>query len=220
MPRLVNDSVAVLGLGRFGRAAAESLADQGVEVLAIDRDHSIVAHVAPHVTMAVEADVTDVEALRQVGVQEYNRALVAIGTSLEASILCVSALADLGIQNIWAKATSPGHDRILKRLGANVVVFPEIDMGRRIAHEMARGHSKQMVQTIDGFAFTALEVPRDMVNRKLRERDVLAPLGITIMGVRRDGLGLPEVAHPELIPHSRDVLLVCGPTAAVDEWIH
>lgn len=118
------DAVVVIGLGRFGGAVAESLTELGHEVLGIDEDAAIVQSWADRLTHVVQADTTDGETLRRLGVQDFPRAVVAIGTDIEASVLTVLALTELGVPDIWAKALSGKHGRILERTGAHHVIYP------------------------------------------------------------------------------------------------
>ena len=129
-----DDGVLVIGLGRFGTAVAETLMKLGHQVLGVDADPGNVQRTAARLTHAVEADATDEEVMRQLGAGEFGRAVVGIGTDLEASILSASVLAALEVPDIWAKAITVPHGRILERVGAHHVVFPEHDMGRRVAH--------------------------------------------------------------------------------------
>ena len=133
--------VAVIGLGRFGMSLALELAGDGVEVLGIDSDPKVVQSMAGRLTHVVEADSTDEEALRQLSVHEFDRAVVGIGNDLEASILTASVLLTLGVPHVWARAISHSHARILGQLGVHHVVRPEHDMGKRVAHSSAAGCS-------------------------------------------------------------------------------
>jgi trk system potassium uptake protein len=137
--------VVVIGLGRFGGSLARELAEHGSEVLGIDSDPRIVQQYADDLTH------TDEQALRQLGVPDYQHAVVGIGTDLESSILTTSLLVDFGIPQIWAKATSRQHGRILERMGAHHVVLPEHDMGERVAH-LATGRMLDYIEFEDDYA--------------------------------------------------------------------
>ena len=126
-------SVLVVGLGRFGAAVAQTLVQDGVEVLVIDEDPRLVDKWADELIHVVQADSTDEDALRQLGVDQFAHAVVAIGTDLEASVLTVLALSEAGVPDIWAKAISAKHGHILERVGAHHVVYPETSMGERVA---------------------------------------------------------------------------------------
>lgn len=129
-------SVAVIGLGRFGEAVALRLVALGHEVIGIDGNADIVQKLADDLPHVVQADSTEAEALRALGVNEVDYAVVAIGSSLEGSVLSVLALQELGITDIWAKASTRQHGLILSRLGVSKVVFPEADMGRALAEQL------------------------------------------------------------------------------------
>ncbi len=132
------DSVAVIGLGRFGSSLALELMASGTEVLGIDSDEEIVQSHNGQLTQVVRADSTKEEALRQLAVDEFDRVVVAIGDDVQASILTASLLLQLKVPVVWAKAISEQHGTILAQLGVHHVVYPEKDMGRRVAH-LVRG---------------------------------------------------------------------------------
>jgi trk system potassium uptake protein TrkA len=131
--------VVVIGLGRFGSALAMELVEMGHEVLGIDADDERVQAHADDLTHVVQADTTSPSTLRQLGVGDAVSAVVCIGTDIEASVLTTLALVDLKIPNIWAKAITEAHGKILRRVGATEVVFPEADMGKRFAHRVTGG---------------------------------------------------------------------------------
>ena len=118
------DSVVVIGLGRFGSAVAESLSHLGHDVLAIDEDAALVQSWGERLAHVVQADTCNAETLRQLGVADFQHAVVGIGTDIEASVLTTLALSELGVPDIWAKAINRNHGRILERTGAHYVVFP------------------------------------------------------------------------------------------------
>ena len=136
-----DDQTLVIGLGRFGRALASTLTRLGNEVLGVDASSRVVQACAVNMTHVVQADATDVEALRQIGAADFGRAAVAIGTDIEASILATYALVDLGVPRIWAKAVTVEHGAILERVGAHRVVFPEIEMGERVTRHTMVGRT-------------------------------------------------------------------------------
>lgn len=177
------DPVLVIGLGRFGGALAESLVELGHEVLAVDGNPARVQYFASRVTSAVEADSTSEEALRQIGAHEFSRAVVAIGSDIESSILSVGVLVDLGIEQIWAKAMTQAHGRILERVGATRVVFPEHDMGERVAH-MVTGRMVDYLELDDTFALVETMAPRDLVGRTLGETKVRHRHGVTVVCIK------------------------------------
>jgi trk system potassium uptake protein TrkA len=208
------NGVLVIGLGRFGTALAETLMDLGHQVLGVDSDPGNVQRTADRLTHVVEADGTDGEVMRQLGAGEFGRAVVGIGTDLEASILTTSVLADLQVPDIWAKAITAPHGRILERVGAHHVIFPEHDMGRRVAH-LVTGRMIEFVQLDEGFALVELKPPKQIVGRTLRESQVRARHGITVVCIKPEG-GSFTYATPETVPGPDDILVVAGETDRVE----
>lgn len=211
-----DDAVVVIGLGRFGGAVAQSLAELGHEVLGIDENAEIVQSWADRLTHVVQADTTDSETLRRLGVQDFPRAVVAIGTDIEASVLTVLALTELGIQNIWAKALGPKHGRILERTGAHHVIYPEADMGRRVAHLVA---SKMIdfMELDDGVAIGKTRVPAAEAGRTLAECALRRRYGITVVGVKRPGRDFVH-ANSETVLEAGDLLVISGTTQQVEAF--
>ncbi|MFM1950966.1 MAG: hypothetical protein RL418_653, partial [Actinomycetota bacterium] len=135
--RFHSANVAIIGLGRFGSALATELVQSGHQVLGIDTDERIVQNLAPVLTHVVTADTTDEDNLRELGIADMDSAVVAIGADLESSILTASLLLQLGVKQVWAKANSASHGRILTQIGVHHVIFPEYEMGRRVAHQVS-----------------------------------------------------------------------------------
>lgn len=208
----------VVGLGRFGGAVAAELIELGFEVLGIDADAGRVQNFADVVTHAVQADATSEQVLHQLGIPDFRYAVVGIGTDIEASVLATAALADLGIANIWAKAITSAHGSILKRVGAHHVVFPEQDMGHRIAHLVAGGII-DWFQLDEDFAMVETVVPGHLVGRSLGEIGVRARFGLTVVCVKQPGQGF-TYATPETVPEPGAVLVVAGPIKKAEEFAH
>ncbi len=179
-----SDSVAVIGLGRFGGAVAESLVRLGHDVLGIDVDAELVQSWADRLTHVVQADTTDGGTLRRLGVQEFAHAVVGIGGDIEASVLTVLALSELGVEDIWAKALGEKHGRILERTGAHHVVYPEAAMGGRVAH-LVTGKMIDFIEFDDGFAIVKTRAPREAEGRTLAESALRSKYGVTVVGVKR-----------------------------------
>ena len=207
---LADDGVLVVGLGRFGTALAETLVSLGHEVLGVDSNPANVQRNAEVLTHVVEADATDEEAMRQLGADEFGRAVVGIGTDLEASILTTSLLVDLKVPDIWAKAVTVAHGRILQRVGAHHVIFPEHDMGRRVAH-LVTGRMIEFVQLDEGFTLVELEPPRQIVGRSLADAQLRSRFGITVVCIKPEG-GSFTYATPDTVPGPNDILVVAGET--------
>jgi len=210
------DGVAVIGLGRFGSAVAESLVRLGHDVLAIDANGELVQRWAERLTHVVEADCTSIDVLRRLGVHEFHHVVVGIGTHIEASVLTVLALSELGVGDIWAKAVSRNHGRILERTGAHHVVYPEAEMGERVAH-LVTGKMIDFIEFDDGFAIVKTRAPRALIGRTLAEAGVRQKYGITVVGVKRPREDF-TYARPETVVERGDLLIVSGPTRKTEAF--
>lgn len=210
------DPVLVIGLGRFGRALAGELVSMGHEVLGVDTDRRIVQNAMDQLTHVVQADATDAEALRQLGAGDFPTGVIAIGTDVQASILATYALVDVGVQRIWAKAITSAHGAILQRVGAHRVVFPERDMGVRVAHTLG-GRTLDYLELDDKFALIETTVPKGMAGKTLEEAGVRRRHGVSVVCVKRPG-GSFDYATPDTVIQEGDVLVVAGECKRAEEF--
>ena len=210
------DNVVVIGLGRFGGQVADSLVRLGHEVLGIDEDARLVQKWADQLTHVVQADATDEQALRQLGVPDFGRAVVGIGTDIEASVLTVLALHEVGLREIWAKAITAKHGKILRSVGANHVIYPEAEMGERVAH-LITGKMLDFIEFDDGFAIAKTRSPASAHNRTLAESGLRSAYGVTVVGVKRSGEDF-TYAIPESVVQPGDLLIVAGRTDQVQRF--
>jgi len=210
------DSVFVVGLGRFGSSLAETLVGLGVDVLAIDADAGRVNDFAEILPTVRQADGSNQNALRQLGIEQFDAAVVAIGSGIEASILTTAALVDVGVPNVWAKAITSEHGRILERVGAHHVVFPEKQMGERVAHAVT-GAVVDYFALDDDFVIAELEAPASLVGLSLAEASLRQKHGVTVVSVKPAGKRFIH-ATAETKINKRDLLVVAGPTKEVDQF--
>jgi trk system potassium uptake protein TrkA len=211
-----NSGIVVIGLGRFGCHLAGSLVQLDHNVLAIDRNPERVQRWSAQLDRVVQADATEESALRQLGVGELGRVVVAIGASVEASVLSVLALTELGVPQIWARATSEKHAKILDSVGAHHVIFPEAETGERVAHLIV-SRMLDFIEFDDEFAIAKVRVPKSMAGRSLRD---LAPVdrhGVMVVGAKLPGerfryAGLDMVLPPD------GVLIVEGSITQVQRF--
>jgi trk system potassium uptake protein TrkA len=198
----------VIGLGRFGGGLAATLVGMGHEVLGVDTDPKIVQDFANVLTHVVEVDSTSEAAMRQLSAGEFETAVVAIGTEIEASILTTSVLADLGVKRIVAKAVTEPHGRILERVGAHRVVFPERDMGIRVGHSLA-GSILDYFELDPGFAIVETSAPKALVGKTLAQAEVRKRYGITVVCVKPQG-GAFTYATPDTVVNEGDIIVVAA----------
>ncbi|MGP6174673.1 potassium channel family protein [Corynebacterium sp. A21] len=174
--------VLVIGLGRFGSSLARELANHGVEVLGVDCEEKLVREHSAELMDSAVADTTDPEALRQLGVEEFERVVVAIGENLEASILTTSNLVELGIQDIWAKADTDPQARILTRVGAHHVVRPNRDTGRRVAHLLG-GRIRDFAPVDENYGVITLAPPAVLLSAPLNLNQVWRDHRVQVISV-------------------------------------
>ena len=199
--------ILVIGLGRFGSAIAATLDRLGQDVLAVERDPDLVAQWTGRIPL-VEADAANPEALEQVGAREFSVAVVGVGSYLEASVLITGNLVDMGTPQIWAKAVSTEHARILQRIGAHHVVLPEADAGARVAH-LVSGKLLDYIEVEDGFTIVKMRPPREVQGFTLAQSKVRERYGVTVIGVKSPGEEF-LYATPETRISANDLLIVSG----------
>jgi trk system potassium uptake protein TrkA len=209
-------AVLVVGLGRFGGTLAETLQRLGRDVVAVDTNRDLVQEWSGLLTHAVEADATSEAAMRQLGAQDFRRAVVAIGTGIEASLLATGVLIDLAVPEVWAKAITRPHGRILERIGASHVVYPERDAGERVAHLMS-GRLIDFIEFDDGFAIVKLHAPQEAAGATLAQSALRTRYGVTIVGVKRPGEDF-TYARPDTMVNRGDLLIVSGKTELVERF--
>lgn len=203
-------------MGRFGSSLARELMRNGHEVLGVDTDEKLVQQMAQELTQAVKADTTDESALIELGIAEFDSAVVAIGADIEASILTTSLLLQLGVENVWAKANSEAHGRILRQLGAHHVIFPEYDMGVRVAHQVS-GESLEYVPIDKDFVLVKTYLPDILDGKALGEAKVRATYGVTIVATASTDGGF-QIALPDTVLKAGDQVVVAGPKGPLDEF--
>ncbi|MEY2847742.1 MAG: hypothetical protein RI885_407 [Actinomycetota bacterium] len=215
--RIPHDApVLIIGLGRFGAATAGQLDRLDREVLAVDESASLVQKWSERVTHAVQADARSIDALRQIGAQDFAIAVVAVGSSIEASVLITANLVDLGVPQIWAKAISQSHGKILARIGANHVIYPEAEAGERVAH-LVSGRMLDFIEFDDDFAIVKMYPPKPIRGVTLAESSVRRKYGITVVGVKAPGKDFTYAA-PETVISNHDLIIVSGNSADIEKF--
>ena len=209
--------VLVIGLGRFGGAMAATLDRLGREVLAVEKDPELAQQWSGRLPL-VEADATNAEALEQLGARDFPTAVVGVGTSLEASVLITANLVDLETSQIWSKAISAEHGRILRRIGAHHVVYPEYDAGQRVAH-MVSGKMLDYIEMEDGFTIVKMRPPRETHGFTLADSQIRKRYGINVIGVKPPGEPFVYATEETRIG-ADDLLIVSGDSALLEEFAH
>lgn len=216
-PMAQHGAVAVIGLGRFGGALATELAAYGVDVIGIDIDEAVVAQYSDKLAFVSRTDATDETVLRQLGIEDVSRVVIAIGSDLEASILTVSKVLKIGNRNIWAKAVSQTHADILGQLGIDNVVRPEHDMGRRTAH-LIRGHMSDFMPVSEDFVLARTAPPVRISDSPLASFDLRAEYGVSVVAFRREGEESWDIADQDVTLYADDEILIAGSPRKVEDF--
>jgi trk system potassium uptake protein TrkA len=200
---------AVIGMGRFGSSVAMSLYKLGYEVLAIDSSEQRMQEVSGMVTHAVQADSTDEEALRALGIRNFDVVVVAIGQDIQSSILTTLILKDMGVPLLVVKAQTELHGKVLKKIGADKVIFPERDMGLRVAHHLISPNILDFIELSDDYSIVELKASANMIGQTLRQLDIRAKYGCNVMALKTgDKMNISPNADDTIRPE--DILVVVG----------
>ena len=216
-PMAQHGAVAVIGLGRFGGALATELAAYGVDVIGIDIDEAVVAQYSDKLAFVSRTDATDETVLRQLGIEEVSRVVIAIGNDLEASILTASKVLKIGNRRIWAKAVSQTHADILGQLGIDNVIRPENDMGRRTAH-LIRGQMSDFMTVGEDFVLARTAPPVRISDSPLASFDVRRRYGVSVVAVRREGEDSWDIADQDVTLYADDEILIAGSPREVEDF--
>ncbi len=207
----------VVGLGRFGAALATELCALGNEVLAMDVREDLVQAVSPQVTHAVTADARDQEVLRELSVRNFDCAVVAIGNDIGTSALITLNLKELGVEKVIAKASSHTHRKVLEKIGADRVVFPEHEMGNKLAHTLSSANVLNFIELSEGASIVEVPTPQSWVGKTLRELDVRNAYGVNVIGLRRGPKQKLTIAPGGDLPLEQgDVVVILGLDKHVD----
>lgn len=199
----------IFGIGRFGSALARTLCEMGHEVLAVDSDEERVAAIAPYVTNAIQVNSNDEEAMRSLGIRNFDAAIVAIGDDLHHSILMTIMCEEMGAKYLIAKATDAMHAKVLLKLGVDRVVFPERDMGERVAHSLVNPHVLDLINLRADYVIAYMPCPKDWVGKTLHQVDVRKRFQVSVLAIyRKDDMLMDLRADTRL--EEGDSLLVLG----------
>jgi trk system potassium uptake protein len=210
------ETILVIGLGRFGNSLASSLIRMGHEVLGVDVDAARVQEAADRLTHVLQADCTSPEVLRQLGIADFKTVVIAIGGSIEASVLTALAVIEAKVPTIWAKATNEQHGKILKGIGVKNVVYPEARMGQMVAHILT-GKMMDFVELDDHFAMVKTRAPAELAGLTLDEAQVQKRHGVTVVGIKRPNQPFTYAQSSSTVQPD-DLLIVIGETKLVERF--
>jgi trk system potassium uptake protein TrkA len=207
--------VLVIGLGRFGRAVAATLSTLGHDVLGVDRDDEAIQSLAPQLAGVMALDASNQRALAQLPIREFDVCVVAIGSAIQASILATSNLSELNAREVVAKAMTDEHARILSRVGAHRVLFPEREMGERLANALAGTNLIDFFELDPEYAIAEVRAPARVAGKTLRDANVRGHYGVIVLCVK-SGAEIDVIPDAARAIAANDVLVVAGPTEAVE----
>jgi K+ transport systems, NAD-binding component len=206
-----NKTFGVIGLGRFGYYVARTLAQGGAEVIACDVDEERVKEISEYVSLAYVLDATDAKALKESGIANVDTAVVSVGENIEASILIVVQLKELGVKEIVAKAITPLHGKVLEKLGVDRVVYPEKEMAIRVAHSLLAGEFIEEIPIGEKHSLFELKAFDFMLGKTLKELDVRRRFGVSVLAIKRgENLIVNPMGDEKILPG--DILVVLGTT--------
>lgn len=207
----------IIGIGKFGESIATNLYKMGHDVLAVDIDEERVQHIANKVTHAVQADATEEGTLEALGVKHFDGAVVTIGESVQASILITLLCKELGIRHVLAKAQNELHAKVLYKIGADRVVFPERDMGLRVAHSLVSTSFLDYIELTPDYSIVELKAAKDWQGKSLKDLNIRAKYGINIMAIKQDDKVVVSPAADDVIQRD-DVLVVIGKAEEINRF--
>lgn len=199
----------VIGLGRFGESIARTVYDLGHDVLVIDMDEEKIEDIADHVTHAVQMDATDENALKKIGLRNFDIAVVSIGGDIQSSVMATLLLKELGVGFIIAKAQSDLHAKVLSKIGANKVIMPEKDMGRRVAHNLVSSNILDYIELSSEYSIMEIEALASWTQKSLKELDLRKKYGINVVAIK-EGKNVKVSPGADEIIKEKDIVVALG----------
>ncbi|REK64845.1 MULTISPECIES: potassium channel family protein [Cohnella] len=212
-----SNQFVIIGLGRFGSSLGRELVELGVEVLGVDRDEEKVQEMSHILTHTVVADATEEESLRSIGVRNFDCGVVAIGDDIQASILATILLKEFGVKQVVAKAVSDLHGRVLERLGVDRIIYPERDMGIRVAHQLVSPNLLDYIELSPTYTIAELTVPECLTGKSLAQVNPRGKYGCSVVAINKpQGIVIAPTADDRL--EKKDVLVVIGTNEQIEEF--
>lgn len=204
-----NRQFVVIGLGRFGTSVAKTLYTMGNDVLAIDMDEDLIQEISDSVTHAVQMDATDENALKTLGIRNFDVAVVTIGSNIQASVMVTLLVKELGVKYIICKGHSDLHAKVLYKIGADRVIQPEKDMGVRVAHNLVSSSILDYIELSPDYSIMEIEAPKVWHNTSLKDLNLRSKYGINVMAIKKDDDVNVSPAADEVI-ESNDIIVAIG----------
>jgi trk system potassium uptake protein len=206
---MIKQQYAVIGLGRFGTSVAQKLFDAGQEVMGIDIDEDKVEDAELNVTHGVMADSTDEDALKSLGIRNFDCVIVAIGNDMQSSILTSMLLKELGVKKVIAKALSKHHGKVLEKIGVDWIIYPERDMGERVAHQLLSPNVLNYIELPREYNIEEIKLPKSMVEKSLREIDLRSKYNVSALAIVSNG-DIIVSPSPDQVINKGDIVVAIG----------
>lgn len=208
---------AVLGLGRFGQAVVKTLIDNGCDVLCCDKDPQLVQQVSAYATDAVQMDIADEKALKEVGIQNYDVVIIAVGESLEASVMAVMAVKELGVKKVIAKAKDIKQSSVLYKVGADKVVLPERDMGTKLAISLVSSNILDYISFSDDYGIVEVSPKSEWIGKTLISANIRATTGVNVVAIKRGSKVIVSPSPKEQI-NAADIFVIIGSREQISNY--
>ncbi|MGI6485850.1 MAG: potassium channel family protein [Tepidanaerobacteraceae bacterium] len=207
----------VIGLGRFGSSIAKTLYNLGYDVLGIDIDEEIVQSMADLITHTVQADATDENTLKTLGIRNFDVGIVGIGDDIQSSILVTLLLKEFGIRYVVAKAQNDLHGKVLYKIGADRVIFPERDMGVRVAHNLISSNILDYIELSADFSIVEITALPEWHNKTMRQLDMRSKYGLNVIAIKREGKEILVSPKADSVILKEDILIVVGKNKDIEK---
>lgn len=206
---MVKKQFVVIGLGRFGMAVAKTVYDLGHDVLVIDKDEDMIQEISDSVTHAVQMDATDENALRTLGIRNFDVAVVTIGSNIQASIMVTLLVKELGIKYVIAKGNTDLHAKVLYKIGADRVILPEKDMGVRVAHNLVSSSILDYIELSPEYSIMEIEAIDEWVNKALKDIKLRSKYGINVVAIKK-GEDINVSPSADDVIGKKDIIVAIG----------
>ncbi|MBR3646392.1 MAG: TrkA family potassium uptake protein [Lachnospiraceae bacterium] len=200
--------IAVFGLGRMGKAVAQHFSESGGQVIAIDNNQRTVDEIADKVAYAVKVDVNDVEAIKSLSLGNVDVAVITLGENLEASIMAIIACKEVGIEMVYAKAKNKLQGKILEKVGADRIVYPEEDMGERLAKTLRYGNLRDVINLEDGVSIVEADIPKHWIGKTLIDLNIRKKYGFNLIAIRENGKIRTNIPADKPLKAGVDIVII------------
>lgn len=212
-----NKQFAVIGLGRFGTAVTKTLVENGYDVLCCDKDMSIVKRIEPFVTKAIQIDVMNENAIESLGLSNFDVVVIAIGDSLEASVMATMYAKEAGVKTIIVKAQNLSEKKLLEKIGADKVIMPEVDSGKRLAINLITTNVIEYISFSEKFAIAEISPLKEWIGKTLTQINIRAKYGFNVVAIKEKD-NVIVTPNPNAIINDISILVIIGESSQIQKF--